>query len=70
MKIIYGKELKVGDMLKTWYSRHERVQEIVDKRITPKLLDGKTHEVVTAKCTNGYNITIFLNENNIEIEGV
>lgn len=63
IKHIYGRDLKVGDQIETWTKDFVQVLEIKDYR--KQTLNGKEHELATAYCTNNYNITIFLNLNDV-----
>ena len=55
--MIEGKDLRVGDQLRTWYGRYEQVLEMKDYRNT--YINDVRYKVFTACCTNDYNITIF-----------
>ena len=63
IKHIYGRDLKVGDQIQTWTKDFVQVLEIKDYR--KQTLGNKEHELATAYCTNNYNITIFLNLNDV-----
>lgn len=63
---IFGRELKVGQLIKSWVPGEvQRVLEIGDQRT--QVLNGKTHRLATAYCTNGYNVTIFLDKKNVRL---
>lgn len=65
IKNIKGKDLKVGDQIKTWYGAFVQVLEIKDART--QTLNGQNHELVTAYCTDNYNITVFLNRSDLKV---